>query len=78
MAGTELESNLASEESSGQDVKESQGTPGRERKWRVGSRLEARYWTISKKIPTILVAAILSGFVCKFSIVNLVSQLFTV
>lgn len=49
MAGTELESNLASEESSGQDVKESQGTPGRERKWRVGSRLEARYWTISKK-----------------------------
>ena len=50
MAGTELESKTASEESSGQDVKESQVTPKRERRWRIGSRLEARY--CQKKIFT--------------------------
>ena len=43
MAGTELESNLASEESSAQDTKEAQVTPGIERNWRIGVKLEARY-----------------------------------
>ena len=66
----EEESNLASEESSGQDVKESQGTPGRERKWRVGSRLEARYWTILKKIRTILVVAIFTLWVVNFQLLT--------
>jgi hypothetical protein len=39
MAGAELEPNTAAEESSRH---ESKVTPVRERRWRIGSRLEAR------------------------------------